>query len=1134
MEKNRRWFCLGRLLCLKNGKTRVFKVILLLSVILLPGVVAAQQQKVTIHLTKVGVQDVFKEINKQTRLNFVYNAEQLKEIGSVTLNLKNVTVDSVLTRLFEKTSFTYKFEMQSIIIKKKTVSPAVEKMILTGEVTDSKGVPLPGVTIVLKGTTLGITTDAKGKFTFALKKSKNPVLVFSFIGMKKVEHAVVPGEPILIKMEDDVEEMEEVVVTGYGNINTKSFTGNARTIRGDDLLKVSRTNIIKALQIFDPSFKITEDNLAGSDPNKLPEVTIRGRSSLGKMELDELGANPFAKSSLEANPNTPTFVIDGFEVDIRKIYDLDPNRIESVTLLKDAAATAMYGSRAANGVVVITTRTPKEGGLQVSYNVTGSVEFPDLSGYNLMNAREKLEAEKRSGVFDYDPNSNSPMYDGQELYMKRWNAVYVEGVDTDWMALPLRTAFRHDHSLQVESGSKAIRYSLIVDYSQNDGVMKGSERNTWGGEFNIHLKYGKLFLRNSVSYHYTSTADSPYGAFRDYSHQLPYVKYKDANGNLLKELTTFASGGDSPNPMYEARLESFAKTTQHELMDNLQLRCNVTNYLMIQGSLGVTQKWNDDSRFIDPLSKYTSRKISVDNLVAGDLYTDVGGSSRVNVRLGISLNKTIEKHDINIAINGELTENKSHSVYTHYVGFPSGHLSSVNYASEVNGKPSKRETTSRSAGINGILNYSWNDIYLMDFSFRYEGSSVFGTEKKGSPYWACGLGINIHKYSFLENTEWLDRLRLRGSYGMIGNINFPAYAARNYFVNMFDDWYVTGFGTKITYLGNHSLKPEKTSTVDVGVDASFLRGKINLKLSYYNKTTVDMVNDVTIPSTSGFSVYKDNLGKVRNEGVEFDIYASVYQGRDFSLALNGNIARNKNRMLEIGKSLEDYNRKVEAYYDNSDKALGEQSDERKIWTKFYEGGSLTAKYGMRSLGIDPATGQEVFLDKKGAVVFENDPKEYVVIGDTEPLGSGSLGLHATYRNFTLTANFSYEFGSERYNETLVYYVENANIETENVDKRVLSQRWQNPGDKAPLKDIKERYKQTRPTSRFMQDYNMFSLSSMSLQYELGKSSSEKLGLERVRLEIGCGELFQLCSVKRERGLDYPFARSFNFNLMINF
>lgn len=141
--------------------------------------------------------------------------------------------------------------------------------------------------------------------------------------MKKVEHAVVPGEPILIKMEDDVEEMEEVVVTGYGNINTKSFTGNARTIRGDDLLKVSRTNIIKALQIFDPSFKITEDNLAGSDPNKLPEVTIRGRSSLGKMELDELGANPFAKSSLEANPNTPTFVIDGFEVDIRKIYDLD-------------------------------------------------------------------------------------------------------------------------------------------------------------------------------------------------------------------------------------------------------------------------------------------------------------------------------------------------------------------------------------------------------------------------------------------------------------------------------------------------------------------------------------------------------------------------------------------------------------------------------------------------------------------------------------------------------------------------------------------------------------------------------------------------------------------------------------------
>lgn len=1131
MEKKRRWFCFIETLCLKNVKFIKRELVLVFCCVFLPYMGFAQQQKVTLSMKDVDIQHVFKEINKQTRLNFVYNATQMKELGKMTLNVHDVTLDAVLSDMFKNSPFSYKFEMQSIIIYKKG-KDSIDEISLTGSVYDESGLPLPGVTVFLKNTTMGGVTDNDGKFTLSVPKQKGLVLVFSFIGKKRVEYPIVSDKPITITMADEVETMEEVVVTGYGNINTKSFTGNAKTIQGEDLLKVSRTNIMKAIQVFDPSFKITENNLAGADPNKLPEVTIRGRSSLGTMGLDELGDNPFSKQSLEANPNTPTFVIDGFEVDIRKVYDLDPNRIQSVTILKDAAATAMYGSRAANGVVVITTRLPESGDLQVSYTMTGTIEIPDLSGYNLMNAKEKLEAERLSGVFDYNPEVvGSSRYAGEELYMRRWNAVYVEGVETDWMALPLRTAFRHDHSLQIEGGSRAIRYGLVLDYSNDDGVMKGSKRNIWGGEFNIHLNYKNLFLRNSVSYHYTSTADSPYGSFRDFSHQMPYVKYKDANGNLLKELSTYEQGGDLPNPMYEASLNNFTKTTQHELMDNLQLRWNITDYFMVQGSVGITKRWNDDSRFIDPLSKYSSKKISVENLVAGDLFTDIGTSSRVNVRLSASFNKTIEKHNFNLAVNGEMSENQSESVSTHYVGFPSGRLSSVNYASEVSGKPGKSETTSRSAGLNGILNYSWDDIYLLDVSFRYEGSSVFGTEKKGAPYWACGVGVNIHNYKFFEQLTWLNRFRLRGSYGVIGNINFPAYAARNYFVNMFDDWYINGYGTKITYLGNHALKPEKTRTLDVGGDLSMLQGKINLKLSYYNKTTVDMVNDVTVPTTSGFSVYKDNLGEVRNKGVEFDIYANVLQRKDFSLAVSGNIARNKNTLLKIGKSLEAYNRRVEEYYDNSDRPLDERVDESKIWTKYTEGASLTAQYGMRSLGINPTTGKEMFLDKKGNIVFENDPTNYVVIGDTEPKGSGSLGVYLTYKNLTLSANFSYEFGSERYNETLVYYVENANIDAENVDKRVLSQRWQNPGDKAPLKDIKDRYEQTRPTSRFMQDYNMFSLTSMSLQYELGKATCRKLGLDRIRFELGCGELFQLCSVKRERGLDYPFARNFNFTIV---
>ncbi len=289
------------------------------------------------------------------------------------------------------------------------------------------------------------------------------------------------------------------------------FTGNSVSIKREDLLKVSKSNVIAALQTFDPSFRIQENNQWGSDPNAIPEMYIRGRSGVGIKELDK---DQLSKSQLENNPNLPLFIMDGFEISARKLYDFDPNRIENVTILKDAAATAMYGSRAANGVVVITTIAPKPNKIMITYNMTGTVMMPDLSDYNLMNAREKLEAEVASGVYQ---GSNAF---GQDLLNREYHAKLsnvLRGVDTDWLSQPLRTAFNHQHSLYLESGAENLRFGVELNYNNNDGVMKGSFRDRAGVGLSVDYRIGDFQIRNYFSYTSVKSKESPYGIFSDYT-----------------------------------------------------------------------------------------------------------------------------------------------------------------------------------------------------------------------------------------------------------------------------------------------------------------------------------------------------------------------------------------------------------------------------------------------------------------------------------------------------------------------------------------------------------------------------------------------------------------------------------------
>ena len=390
-----------------------------------------------------------------------------------------------------------------------------QKVIVTGRVTDRQGEPVPGVTVYVKGNTAkGTMTDEKGRYNLDISSetSKKPVIIFSCIGMDTQEITFNGKTVIDVVMDESASQLENSVVTGYANIRKESFTGNTVSVSKEELLKASKTNVIKALQSFDPSFRIKENNLYGSDPNAVPELYIRGESGVGTKELD---AGDFSKANLENNPNLPIFILDGFEITAQKLYDMDPDRIENITILKDAAATAIYGSRASNGVVVITSVAPSPGKLKIAYKFVGTVEAPDLSDYNLMNAEEKLQTELLAGC--YDPERAGVQSDIIER-LTEYNAKLQnvrKGVDTYWMSKPLRTVFNHKHSLYIDGGSSAFRFGVDLQYTNQDGVMKGSKRDRMGAGVYLQYVYKQLSIKNYTSFLQTDSRESPYGSFSD-------------------------------------------------------------------------------------------------------------------------------------------------------------------------------------------------------------------------------------------------------------------------------------------------------------------------------------------------------------------------------------------------------------------------------------------------------------------------------------------------------------------------------------------------------------------------------------------------------------------------------------------
>ena len=988
--------------------------------------------------------------------------------------------------------------------------------------------PMVGVTIRLDGHSTGVITDINGCYVLTLPE-KGGLVIYSYIGFETRKIKVTSRQKVDVQMVEATESIQEVIVTGYNSIQKESFTGNTTKIEKEDLLKVNPNNLISAIQTFDPSFRIQENLAAGSDPNSLPQFVLRGQTGIGETTLGQTSTSSISREVLSGNSNLPIFILDGFEVDVEKIYDLDMNSIHSINILKDAAATAMYGSRAANGVIVIERRAPEAGKFRVQYSGVLSAELPDLSSYNLMNAREKLETERLAGLYDSNTPEIDPYTNG---YYQRLNNV-LTGVDTYWLSQGLRTALNHKHSVFIDGGENDVRWGVELGFRGTEGVMKHSSRKNANAAFYVDYRIGGLQIKNKVTYTYNKSTDVPFNSFSDYSHLLPYMRLYDENGDYVRRLEKFdGASGTQVNPLYEINFyNSFDHSGYDEVTDDLSLNWRITDGLRLRGQFSVLMRNSTGDLYKDPAS--ASYSASTGN-INGEKTESTQKRTVIDGSLSLMYNNTFKGHNLNICLSSNMRQTQSTASETRYRGFPGGDLVSSNYAAEVYGKPSSSDNTTRLVGALLTSNYTYNNIYLADLTGRIDGSSEFGSDKRWSMFWSTGAGINIHNYDFMKSNELFSMLKFRVSYGLTGKTNFSLYSAKDMYQLQTDSWYPTGYGVFLYQMGNPNLKWERKYTLDYGVEIGLWHDKIYLKASAYDERTIDLITDYTIPSSTGFTSYKENMGKVKNTGVELELRARLYSDRNWLFQLYGSFARNKNTIIEISQAMRDYNKRVEELFSGYNPESSSDSKYAKTYLKYYEGASLTSIYGMKSLGISPTNGKEIYLRRNGDVTDVWSADEWTIIGDTAPKGQSSFGYTLSYKQLSMFASFLYTFGGDAYNNTLVSYVENADIKNDNVDKRVLLDRWQKPGDITTMKDIRDRNVTTGASSRFVQKNNTLQWSSLTMSYNFRPEQLKKLHLSGLRLSFTMNDLFYWSTIRQERGLDYPYSRSFNLTTNIIF
>lgn len=1077
----------------------------------------AIDKKVSLNMHSVKVTQLFNELNKQTGINLAYNADEVGQLPLITVVQREATVKQVLDEIMPKIGCTYQVKGNVVTITKKSNDGSRR---ISGKVVDETGEPLIGATIAVVDKNKFAATDINGNF-YIDDIAANDRLQISYLGMKTIITSASNGVITLVSNNT----IDEVIVNGIYTRKAESYTGSASSVSGKELMRVGNQNLFQSLKSIDPSVYIADNLTMGSDPNSVPSMSMRGTSSF-PAETTSL------KSNYQHQPNEPLFILDGFETTAEHIMDLDMNRIESVTILKDASAKALYGSKAANGVIVIETKRLAGTETRVTYNGSLNLEMPDLTSYDMTNAMEKLQVEMYEGLYSaaYNGGYATSELEAQELYQSRYKRV-LEGLSTDWMSKPLHMGVGHKHNLNVEMGdARSLRAVLNFTYNEVQGIMKGSNRRNISGDASISYRKKNLLFKNILSVVSNNSEDSPYGTFSDYVKMNPYWEAEDENGNVLrwaeksKQNAESATSSSIPNPMYDAYIGTSLKSTYSEIVDNFYTEWTITPDWKAIIRLGAEHKRNDadsyypanHSRFANYFPSQKSRR--------GLYILENGKQTQLSGDMNLNYNHAFGEHHI-FGNAGYFVSETKYQAYQHQVeGFANNTAADATFARKYaeGTTPTGYASTNREMSFLGALSYDYGNRYLMDATVRESASSLYGADKRWANSWSFGLGWNVHNEPFLKDARWLQQFKIRGSLGLTGNQNFStneAIATYRYYSGII---YEGQMGAYLNAMPNSELMWEQKKDYNLGFDLKIFG--LSLTFDIYKADTKNMLTNVTIPTSTGFGSVKDNLGLVRNSGVEIKANYIPISSQNGFLSIYGSFVYTKNRIISLSESMREYNDRM--------LALAAENTQSAPVLMYQDGLSMNTIWAVPSAGIDPQTGNEIYIKKDGSLTYTYDSSDMIAAGDATPKYRGTAGFTAEYKGFGLTATMTYLAGGQMYNYTLVDRVEDADI-LYNVDRRVLTGRWQEPGQITQYKRYNTKAV-TRATTRFVQDRNELSISSISAYYEFPKSIYSKLYMQRLRFAAYLNDVATFSSIKVERGTSYPFARTLSFSLSATF
>jgi TonB-dependent starch-binding outer membrane protein SusC len=930
---------------------------------------------------------------------------------------------------------------------------------ITGKITDERGEPVPFASVKLKGSRSGIAADAAGNFSISAKD--NDVLVISGTGLVEKEITVGQDNVLNIPMQRNQSALTEVFVTGYNTKSRRSSAGSATSVTIDDIRTQPVASFDQLLQGQAPGINVVTGS---GQPGRAANVTIRGRGSI-------------------SGSTQPLYIVDGIEINAQDFSTLNQGDFESVTVLKDAAAASIYGSRAAGGVIVITTRRGRVGPTRFSYDVQfGRSQWP-RSKLKLMNTNQKLDYELENG----NPNG--------------WTMAEIDSlrnIETDWEKVFFRTGITQQHQLSASGGNDKTRFYASIAYLNQTGVVQATALKRYTGRLNLETGNDNLRVGMNTTFGYsifTSTQEndqvisSPLNGIR---WSLPYFTPYDKEGNYLQDPTP--SG--QPNPLQEL-LENKRRFPQWKAIGNVFAEYKLPFYpaIMLRTNWGLDYTQNETEIY----NRRTTAAGQVATGGQGSLARAFNRNLRYIGTNSINFKKTFGgEHDLAVSVYQEyLSEQFRAFNFTGYgLTLPFPNEAAITNGTSTNGfipTVAGNGTENSLVSYFGEVDYGLMNRYFLHAGFRRDGSSKFGINNKWANFYNIGASWIISDEAFMESTRGkLDLLKLRASYGTVGNQDgILDFAART---QLGRSSYAGTTGLRLIDPGNPDLRWETRKTANVGVEFGLFKNRFGGSVEYYHSVTSDLFYRRAVSGTSGFASVLANAGRLRNKGIEVALRVQPVKTSSFSWNVEGNFTYNKNTILELGPDGEDNVQNGVAVH--------------KI------GKPLNTLWLVRYAGVDPDNGDPLYFDKEGKVTNVYDPENNVYLGTSDAPYFGGITNTFNYKGVELQVFWVYSLGNEVYNNDRLN-VENPGYTASQLSTDLLRE-WRNPGDITDVPRADPSVYFLDATTRFVENGSFWRLRNVQVSYNLQRNLLQRLKINSLRVFVQGQNLF---TITKYRGYD---------------